>query len=224
MCASTQVRWPPKQRNMATHHVSFHPPASKTVVTRQDMLPARNVVAGIQQIGKNAGKATYPPGPRPVCDNSSVNQWPPRQPTMGNRRRHAQNVPAAKKIVLSQASLPARTTVAGFQLSNTVPHCPPLTQDIKRTKNYVAWPAPCPTMAIRQVAMGSVDNRKEQTIFPRRKANKERKCDQARSWWVLVADEEPQVPDEGPTADWAPSGGSKGFDSVFPWSVMNVLA
>jgi len=147
-------------------------------IIRQDMLPAKTSVAGIKK-----DNTVVTPASKIVCHNADTVQWPPKQPTMANRRQFQTQAPAAKVVIIRQDMLPARTSVAGIQkVSNMMAMLP--------AKKHVCedftmqWPPTRPGMNLRHVIASSSDDRRiswvvednsEQGLPPTPRANKLRK-------------------------------------------------
>ena len=160
MAKSKISSWPPRKTTCAATRKEVTCPAAKTVIIRQDMLPARSSKTHVK------GMATSKPADSNVVTvgvdkyNRLGVQWPPKQPTMAARRSTR-----SMSVVTDQASLPSRTTVAGIRSRAEMTVVQPADTIVAEEQTTVQWPPHRPSMAVRHIITGSVDDRR-QVWFP----------------------------------------------------------
>ena len=151
--ACPSIAWPPRRNTCASTRKTAMCPATKIVIIRQDMLPARESAVHLKSTTvKPANKIVTTVGVDKY--NRLSMQWPPKQPTMAARRS------ASRPVVLNQAALPTRTNVAGIRSIAGMTIVKPAGKVVvDQQKTTVQWPPHRPTMAVRHAPIESVHGR-----------------------------------------------------------------
>jgi hypothetical protein len=146
--------WPPTRQANKGQMLNRERAAKSIPIIRQDMLPARSSVVGIK---RNFSVVT--PASKVVCNEQSIVQWPPKQPTMASKCQYKAQAPASKVVIIRQDQLPARSCIAGIQQVGNMMACLPAKKHICNDYS-LQWPPMRAGMHLRHIITDSVDDRR----------------------------------------------------------------